>query len=155
MEISRFAGSPGKGFSMHDRLVTHADAAIPLDAVKKPDLEDWLKKQSGQDAKWVRSTGFAAKEGELLLVPAPDGGIGFAVLGLGDLPDPLAAAVFSESLPESTYVFRDVPEELAGARGVLAWLLGTYEFDRYRKRSRRFPLLLVPAQVDPADVQRI
>ncbi|HEX4158564.1 MAG TPA: leucyl aminopeptidase family protein, partial [Rhizomicrobium sp.] len=31
----------------------------------------------------------------------------------------------------------------------------TYEFDRYRKRSRRFPQLLVPADVDPADAQRI
>lgn len=140
---------------MHDRLVTHAKAAVPLDAVKKPHLEAWLKKQSGSAAKWVGSAGFAAKEGELLLVPATDGGIGFAVLGLGGQNDPLALAAFSESLPEGTYVFRDVPPEQGGACGALAWLLGTYSFDRYRKGDRIFPKLLLSNDVDPAEIQRI
>jgi len=140
---------------MHDRLVTHAETAVPLDAVKKSGLEDWLKKQSKPDAKWVRSAGFAAKEGELLLVRSSDGGIAFAVLGLGEQNDPLALAAFSESLPEGTYFFRDVPQELGGARGALAWLLGSYSFDRYKKHDRRASQLVLPPDVDAADAQRI
>jgi leucyl aminopeptidase len=140
---------------MHDRLVTHAKAAIPLDAVRKSDLETWLKKQSVREVKWLRGAGFAAKEGELIFVPAPDGAIAFAVLGLGAQNDPLALAAFSEQLPQGTYVFRDVPAELGGARGALAWLLGTYSFDRYKKPGRIFPALLLSAEVDAAEVLRI
>ncbi len=140
---------------MHDRFVTRAKTAISLDAVAKAGLGDWLNKQSRTEAQWLRNTGFAAKEGELALVPASDGAIGFAVLGLGTGNDPLALAVFSETLPEATYVFRDVPPELGGARGALAWLLGTYNFDRYRKSDRKFPKLLLGADVDSAEAQRI
>jgi leucyl aminopeptidase len=140
---------------MHDRLVTHAEAAIPLDAVTKSGLEDWLKKQSKSDARWIRGAGFAAKDGELLLVPGSNGAIGFAMLGLGAQNDPLALATFSESLPEGIYVFRDVPKELGGARGALAWMLGTYSFDRYRRNDRRQSKLLLPADIDAAEVQRI
>ena len=140
---------------MHDWLVTRAKTAVPLDAVTKPDLESWLSKQSGPDQKWLRSAGFAAKDGELLLVPAADGAIGFAVLGLGQQKDPLALAQFSESLPEGIYAFRDVPAELDGAQGALAWLLGTYNFNRYRKSDRRFPKLLLAAATDADEVQRI
>jgi leucyl aminopeptidase len=140
---------------MHDRLVKRAKTAIPLDAVRKADLGHWLEKQSNPAANWVRGAGFAAKDGELLLVPASDGAVGFAVLGLGEHNDPLALAAFSESLPHGTYVFRDVPAELTGVRGALAWLLGTYVFDRYRKSGREFPRLLLSADVDSSEVQRI
>ncbi|HEY3637226.1 MAG TPA: leucyl aminopeptidase family protein [Rhizomicrobium sp.] len=140
---------------MHDRLVTRAKAAIPLDAVGKGGLESWLKKQSDSDRVWIRNTGFAAKESEILLVPGSGGAVAFAVLGLGDQNDPLALAAGSESLPAGTYVFRDVPAQLGGARGALAWLLGTYNFDRYRKSSRKCPALLVSPDVDAADVLRI
>lgn len=140
---------------MHDWLVTRAKNAIPLDAVAKPDLEAWLSKQSGPERRWLRSAGFAAKDGELQLVPAADGAIGLAALGLGEKKDPLALAAFSESLPEGTYVFRDVPAELGSAQGALAWLLGTYKFDRYRKSGRSHPKLLLAADIDQAEVQRI
>jgi len=154
-EVSRFARFRSKGISMHDRLVTQAKAAVPLDAVKKSGLEDWLKKQSATDAKWVRSAGFAAKEGELLLVPGPGGELGFAVLGLGGQDDPLALAAFPESLPDGTYVFRDMPEEFTGTRSVLGWLLGTYEFDRYKRGDHRSAKLLLSAHADAAEAKRI
>src|ERR1700735_4618557 len=48
------------------------------------------------EVKWLRGAGFAAKEGELIFVPAPDGAIAFAVLGLGAQNDPLALAAFSD-----------------------------------------------------------
>jgi leucyl aminopeptidase len=140
---------------MHDSLVTHAKSAIPLDAVGKSGLESWLKRQSGADAKWLRNAGFQAKEGKLYFVPTRDGAIGFAVLGLGEEHDPLGLAAFAESLPPGTFVLRDVPQELAGSRGALAWLLGTYVFDRYRKSNRAHPRLVLPANADLEEVRRI
>jgi len=79
-----------------------------------------------------------------------------AVLGLGAGHDPLALAAFSESLPPGVYTFGDVPQDVGGARGALAWVLGTYRFDRYRKKDAR-PLakLVLPNGVSADEVTRI
>ena len=37
--------------------------------------------------------------------------------------------------PQALYALGDVPAEFGGARGALAWVLGTYRFDRYRKKQ--------------------
>ena len=140
---------------MHASLVKHAKAAVPLDAVGPAGFEAWLARQNKHAQTWVRRAGFAAKDGELCLVPGPDGQIAFAVLGLGTERDPLALAAFAESLPEGTYALRDIPPECAGSSAVLSWLLGTYAFERYRKRGRKHPKLLVPANVDAAEAMRV
>ena len=140
---------------MHANLVRRAKDAIFLDAVRPQQLKGWLARHDAHAAKWLRETNFTAKAGELRLVPSRSGAIGFAVLGLGDERDPLALATFSESLPEDIYAIRDVPEECSGAGAVLAWLFGTYAFDRYRKRTKRAPKLVIPESVDATDATRI
>jgi len=140
---------------MHSSLVSHARNVVPLDAVRAADMEKWLKRRKAREANWLRRTGFTAREGQIALVPSTNGEIAFAVLGLGNEFDPLALAAFPESLPRGTYALRDVPGEFGSARATLAWLLGTYGFDRYRKRRKKFPKLVVPPGVDAADVTRI
>lgn len=140
---------------MHACLVTRAKTAIPLDAVRRSELDVWIGKTAPKDAKWLRASGFAAKEGAIALVPAADGDIAFAVLGLGDGNDPLALAAFPEQLPPGTYALRDVPASVGGELGAFAWLLGTYSFDRYHKAAKNNPKLLVNQQIDPARVSRI
>src|SRR5438477_1791409 len=140
---------------MHASLVRRARETIPLDAVRASQLKAWLARQGERDANWLRRTNFAGKPGEMRLVPSRKGEIGFAVLGLGDQRDPLALAAFSESLPEGIYALRDVPEERSGASAVLAWLLGTYSFDRYRKHNKRAAKLLISENLDATDANRI
>jgi leucyl aminopeptidase len=92
----------------------------------------------------------------LLLVPNAAGGLASAVLGLGSGGDPLAVAAFSESLPHGTYALGDVPAEVGATRAALAWILGTYKFDRYRKkRPRQLPKLVLPQGADGEEVTRI
>src|SRR5579871_439394 len=140
---------------MHASLVRRARNAVPLDAVRVEELQAWLGKQDARDAKWLRATHFTAKAGELRLVPSRGNGIGLAALGLGKDRDPLALAAFSESLPEGVYRFRHLPEPYAGANAVLAWVLGTYVFDRYRRRDKRSIKLVLPESVDAAAVNRV
>jgi leucyl aminopeptidase len=140
---------------MHSSLVIRARAAVPLDAVPGSERDAWLAKRTSREANWLRRAGFAAKSRELVLVPAADGALACAVLGLGDERDPLALAAFSESLPAGTYVLRDIPPECAGVRGIVAWLLGTYSFDRYRKREKPAARLLVAAEADAREATRI
>ena len=54
---------------MHSSLAKSAKGAIPLHAVKPTDLKRWLSTRAKREAEWLRNAGFAAKEGELLLVP--------------------------------------------------------------------------------------
>src|SRR5256885_1938125 len=121
---------------MHASLVRSAKGAIPLHAVTAGNLKRWLPTRSRREAEWIRATNFSAKEYELLLVPG-GGGLASAILGLGEAHDPLALAAFSESLPPGVYALGDVPQEVGGARGALGWVLGTYRFDRYRKKEAR------------------
>ncbi|MBV9571994.1 MAG: leucyl aminopeptidase family protein [Alphaproteobacteria bacterium] len=140
---------------MHASLVKSAKGAIPLHAVKSDNLKRWLHARSRREADWIRAANFKAREQELLLVPNAAGGLASAVLGLGTGKDPLAFAIFSESLPAGIYQFGDVPSELGGAGGALAWVLGTYRFDRYRKGARPLPRLVVPKGVEGDEVTRI
>ncbi|MBU6471857.1 MAG: leucyl aminopeptidase family protein, partial [Alphaproteobacteria bacterium] len=92
----------------------------------------------------------------MVLVPDARGVLAFAVLGLGKAEDPLALAAFSERLPAGLYALGEVAEEAGGARAALGWLLGTYDFTRYRKGVKKdWPKLVLPAGVDGAEVSRI
>ncbi len=108
-----------------------------------------------RDAAMLKATGFKAGEGELRLIPNAVGEIGAAVLGLGKGGDMLALATFSEQLPAGTYRFADVPAQVGGANGALAWALGTYQFTRYKKGKTLGAKLVLPAGVDGEEVSRI
>jgi leucyl aminopeptidase len=140
---------------MHPNLVRTARNAVPLHAVASGDLKRFLASRSKRDAAYLKETGFTAREGELRLVPGGTGGVACYVLGLGKTTDILALATFSEQLPAGTYAFADVPDELGGANGTLAWLLGTYQFTRYRKGKTFGAKLVVPKGVDAEEVTRI
>src|SRR5258708_30405677 len=81
---------------------------VPLHAVLPKDQERFLSSLGSGEARWLRATGFAAKEGEFVLVPNEAGALGAAVLGLGPGRDPHALAMFSERLPPGLYRLDDV-----------------------------------------------
>jgi len=140
---------------MHESLVRSAKGAVPLHAVKQSDLKRWRAGRPRREAQWLENAGFAAKEGEIALIPNARGGVGGAVLGLGKGEDALALAQFSESLPQGSYRLGDVADGFGGARAALGWVLGTYRFARYKKSAKKFPKLALPDGVDGADVTRI
>ncbi|MES2293118.1 MAG: leucyl aminopeptidase family protein [Pseudomonadota bacterium] len=134
---------------MHASLVKNARNAIPLHAVRSKDAKAWK-----QRAAFLKAADFSAKEGELRLLPGR-GGIAAAVLGLGKNEDALALAAFAEQLPDGVYRLGEVPDFCGGAQAVLAWLLGLYTFDRYRKPKKRNLKLVLPDGVDGEEVSRI
>ena len=133
---------------MHASFARSARGAIPLHAVRVSDLKNWLAQHAGRDARFLRSSGFAAEAGDIKVVPNARGEIGFCVLGLGRGDDVLALATFSENLPNGVYRYASLPEGFDGELGVLAWALGTYSFTRYRKTKRAIPRLVVRREID-------
>jgi len=135
---------------MHVSFAKTARNAVPLHAVATGDLKSWLARTP-----FLKASGFTARDGEVRLVPNARGDIAAAVLGLGKSKDTLALAAFSESLPDGTYRLGDVPDWCGGAHAALAWALGTYEFARYKKPKKRALKLVLPGNVDGAEVSRI
>jgi leucyl aminopeptidase len=133
------------------------ETPVKLHAVLPKDLERFLGQRTPNEARWLNAVGFAAKEGELQFIPGDNGRIGAAVLGLGAGRDPHALAAFSERLPPGVYALSDVPPAFGGARAAYAWAIGTYAFDRYRKKSARKdkPRLVLPEGVDGALISRL
>ena len=134
---------------MHASLAKSAKNAIPLHAVAAKDARQWVRR-----IPFLRACGFTGKEGDLRLVPGR-GGIASAVLGLGKSRDALALAAFSEQLPDGVYRLGEVPDFCGGASAALAWILGLYSFDRYKKPKKRNLKLVLPDGVDGAEVSRV
>jgi leucyl aminopeptidase len=125
---------------------------VPLTLVSPAHLDDTLAGLDPAALAWAKAQGFAARPGETLVLPGPDGRVARAFVGLGTGDarqrgrfQPASAA---GRLPEGTYrIEGDAPlaelEELA-----LGWLLESYRFDRYRTQDRPKARLVAPAGVD-------
>jgi leucyl aminopeptidase len=134
---------------MHASFAKTARKPVLLHGVTAVDLKSWLIKLP-----YLRMSGFGAKEGEIRLIPGRSG-LAAAVLGLGKSQDALALAAFSEKLPDGVYRLGEVPDFCGGAHAALAWLLGLYEFSRYKKPAKRSLKLLLPDGVDGEEISRI
>ncbi|WP_336742089.1 leucyl aminopeptidase family protein [Aureimonas altamirensis] len=87
---------------------------------------------------WARATQFAAKPGEVLLVPGADGGLAAAVLGLGARKDASASTslltgALATALPAGRW---RLDCELDPDLAALGFRLGGYRFDRYRRNGQ-------------------
>jgi leucyl aminopeptidase len=137
---------------MHASLARGAKNAVPVHLVTAAGAKAFLaadRRRAG-----LAAAGFAGREGEL--APLMNGArVAAWVLGVGDGRDNFAAATLAEKLPEGIYRLGEAPAALAGANAVLAWLLGTYSFTRYKPAKKKAPRLLLPAGIDGEEISRI
>ena len=105
---------------MHASFAKTARNAIPLHAVAAG-----RSSPGWRACPYLKASGFAAKEGELRLVPGPGrhrrGGA-----GPGQEQGRPGAGGFSEKLPDGIYRLGEVPDFCGGAKAALAWALGLY-----------------------------
>jgi leucyl aminopeptidase len=117
---------------------------------------DWMEQAPLSPAQraWVGVQGFKAAARRHLLLPAPDGSLAGAVLGLGetragdpmDKPE-LAVGQLASLLPPGCYHLAETPAEPELA--AVAWGLGAYRFRRYKAgNGDEAPRLKVSAGVD-------
>ena len=116
---------------MHKSLVRSAPGALPLHMVTAKGAKAFLATRAG-----LAAAGFAGRDGELMPVMA-GAKVAAWVLGLGDGHDPFAAATFAEKLPDGVYRLGEVPRAFGGDTAMLAWLLGTYSFTRYKTAKNK------------------
>jgi leucyl aminopeptidase len=132
-------------------VIAHTIPIIPL---RKDRFDPWLKIQPPERKDWVRQTGFRADRGNLCHVPGDRGSVSSILLGLGGsddywlfgmLPGKLVSGVYRIEAAEWT--------ESQINSAALAWGLGAYRFERYKKSNSQKPRLLLDTQINLESVQ--
>ncbi|MBO33587.1 MAG: leucyl aminopeptidase family protein [Rhodospirillales bacterium] len=108
--------------------------AFPVSTVSKDGLAEWCGAQPPEIGAWIRTTGFKAHPGEFSLLPDGSGGLFGVLLGLSaDQFSMWDAGDLARKLPDGIYALAG---ELDAKRAMglsLGWLLGAYEFNRYKE----------------------
>jgi leucyl aminopeptidase len=128
----------------------------PIYIVSPDALPDWLANQSAMVQFWLKETGFAAKLGEVQVLPGPSGVAG-AVVGHGTAKarrqTRFGLARAATALPTGNWHLVGDLDPSARDEAALGWLLAQYKFDRYRKpKETGMAMLKAP---DGTDVARI
>lgn len=108
-------------------------------------------------AVWAKAHDFNGEAGRILVLPGKDGTIAGALFGTGDDSQggqsQLLAGKLARGLPEGDWHIEGKPDHAELV--TLAFLMGGYNFTRYRKGSDKTIRLNVPEGVDAAETQSI
>src|SRR5215813_1359397 len=134
-----------------------ATSAIPITFVTKSTWERVAAALSVEARRFALANGFSAKPGACLTLPAADGAIAQVLFGLEEQAatsrDLFRPGALPGLLPAGTYRFANAPHDTRLA--ALAFALGCYRFNRYRKAEVPNIKLMPPDGVDAADVARM
>ena len=136
---------------MSDTVIAASDGpVVPLRLVLAADWPDVLASRPPALARQAQIAGFKASAEQLLLLHSPDGELTEAFFGLGQGTDPMALRAAAVRLPATTFALTDLPAGLDPAQAALAFAIGGYRFDRYRKARDPAARLIAPDGVDLA-----
>jgi leucyl aminopeptidase len=128
-----------------------------LHAIVEAELEAFLAGQPPALARLAELQGFKAKAGQILVAPGADDAP-IALFGLGEAAsaDGMAFRALPARLPGGDYRLATAPANVAPAAIALAWALGGYRFERYRKKPKEgLARLLAPEGVDADEVKSL
>ena len=143
---------------MHPAFATApAGEAVPITFVSKAGWDTRGATLDGPARRFAEASGFAAKAGQYLALPAANGDVSHILFGVGDESershDPFLAGKLPGLLPEGTFRFANAPHDMHLA--ALAFAIGSYRFDRYRKADAPKARLVPPEGIDIAAISRM
>jgi len=140
---------------MPEVILTAADGAVvPLYALADHETAAALDAQPPVVQAAARFADFKGRAGQILAVPDAEGVLERVLVGLGSASDPMSFRALAARLPAATYRLAQAPEGLARERAALAFALGSYRFDRYKKPGGERPRLVVET-VDVEEVRHV
>ncbi len=137
-------------------LIAASDKTVPVPVilVSPDEVETELEGLDAKQAQWARANGFSGKQDQILLLPGEDGSLIKVLAGTGDKPiDPFIAGNLPKTLPDGCYELRGDFENMEIL--ALGFLLGAYEFSRYRKAANKKLKLVCPENVDREHLLRL
>ncbi len=130
--------------------------AIPIWFVTTASFDEVSEQLGARDRAFAKAAGFEAKGGQHLLLPSPDGKLAAVLFGLEAADDPLRNSFLPgklAGLPSGTYRFANAPHDARLA--ALSFALSLYQFTRYRKPKDANIRLMLPQDVDAAELTHI
>jgi len=115
-------------------IAAAAGPTTPLRALTESELVGFLSGQPAAVGRHAKAAQFKAKAGQVLLVPGDEGDLALFGLGEAARADGMAFRALPAKLPPGDYQLEAAPAGVAPERIALAWALGAYGFDRYRKK---------------------
>jgi leucyl aminopeptidase len=140
---------------MPDILAASGRNAIPLHLVTADGLEDWLDELDTGAVLWVEVSGFKGKAGQTVLLPGQDGKAASAALGISSLDDFWACGGASSQLPDGLYAIQTKLTKAQATNIAVAWSLGAYKFDKYKKKPANGARLVWPKGADKTVAEAI
>ena len=158
--MSKTKRQPRPKKALDDLIVSSETKAktLPIWLVGEATSGRDLENLSETQRKWLKSSGWRPEPGSVGLLPAEDGAIGGAVLGLGTAESADGAAMLAgalpSKLPKGTYRFAGTwkDPELAAT----AWVLGSYSFGDFKANPPTADARLkLPESADLHSVERV
>lgn len=140
---------------MTEVVVDHAENAVPVHALHEKDVPGFLAGRQAFVKAFAELSDFKGKAGQVLVTPNTEGGIDRVLFGLGERADAMTFRALAAKLPAGDYRIASAPPEIAPEQIALAFALGSYRFDRYKKKKDDRPRLVAAEQVDVAEVRSI
>jgi len=117
-----------------------SSVTLPIFLIKQADFPGFLAKQNETSKAWLTSSQFRAEPGAVRLVPDANGKAAFVVCVMADAATLWSVGHLPYILPEGDYHLEQIDSEYA-----IAWGLGAYQFNRYKKPQRLPAKLFLPA----------
>jgi len=116
--------------------------SIPIYLLTQNCFGGWLKKQTNFIKNWISSTKYEALNGTMRVIPNQSGQLESIIFSLIDEKDFWSVGQLSLLLPENQsyhFVFDELtiqPDKQMITKFDMAWQLGAYQFNRYKKPLR-------------------
>ena len=137
----------------HPILAAADGPVIPVHSVGEAEVEAFLARKRAPVRTYATANKFAGKAGQVLAVPGANGAVEQALLGLGTGRADLSLfRTLAGKLPPGDYALSRLPRGVDAGEAALAFALGTYRFDRYKKKGEPIARLVAPRGVDAAAV---
>lgn len=136
-------------------LTDSAAQAVPIHALRSGEWKEWIESRPEALKRLALAHDFQAQNGRILLAPATDGAIERVLFGVGDKANAMAMGALAQHLPSGDYRIAAAPREFVATLVTVAWGLGAYAFERYKKRKRPAPRLVPPDGADLGEAERI
>jgi leucyl aminopeptidase len=123
-------------------------SSLPMHAISAAQLPMFLSALPVDSADFLRASGFAAKPGDIALIPGAGGLVG-AVVGIGKEASPWDFGGAPWALPAGSR-WHLVGDAVDPAQAVLGWHLGAYRWLRHKQPQRAPAELVLPAGTENA-----
>lgn len=136
-------------------FITDPTATVPIHAIRTADWKGWIERHSETLRKLATALDFQGQNARIMLAPATDGSIERVLFGVGDKANVNVIGALAQHLPAGDYRIAFQPREFDPTATAIAWGLGAYAFDRYKKRKRAAPRLVAPEGADMDEAARV